>query len=58
MTALGAVNEGVYDHDIECWFTPEHIERMYLNNPLWATARAGAVRRPYELKRGRRGRVS
>jgi hypothetical protein len=35
--SLGAVNRNTYDHDLDTWFTPAQIERMYLNNPLWAT---------------------
>jgi hypothetical protein len=35
--ALGPVNSAKYDHEIERWFTPSQIERMYLNNPSWAT---------------------
>jgi hypothetical protein len=35
--ALGPVNTAEYDREIENWFTPEQIRRMYLNNPSWAT---------------------
>ena len=48
--ALGEVNQGVYDHDIEFWFTPEHITRMYVNNPLWATLEQELYGDLYELK--------
>jgi hypothetical protein len=48
--ALRGVNEGVYDHDIAFWFEPDHIERMYLNNPLWATLEQELYGDLYELK--------
>ncbi len=48
--SLGAVNQGGYDHDIELWFSPDHIERMYLNNPLWATLEQELYGDLYELK--------
>ena len=35
--ALGAVNMAEYDHQIGSWFTPEQVQRMYVNNPAWAT---------------------
>lgn len=37
VAALGPVNSAEYDRDLELWFTPEQIRRMYLNNPCWAT---------------------
>jgi hypothetical protein len=33
-----SVNALSYDHDVEHWFTPERIRRLYENNPLWAEA--------------------
>lgn len=35
--ALGPVNSASYDHELERWFTPDQIRRMYVNNPSWAT---------------------
>jgi hypothetical protein len=35
--ALGPVNSAEYDRELANWFTPEQVERMYLNNPSWAT---------------------
>jgi hypothetical protein len=37
VTALGPVNAAKYDHEIASWFTPEQVQRMYRNNPSWAT---------------------
>jgi hypothetical protein len=34
--ALPMVNSHDYDHELESWFTPEHIARMYERNPIWA----------------------
>ena len=34
---LGTVNMARYDHEIDNWFSPAQIRRMYLNNPSWAT---------------------
>lgn len=34
---LGPVNMASYDHEVDNWFSPEQIHRMYLNNPSWAT---------------------
>jgi len=31
------VNALDYDHDITHWFTPEQVQRLYRNNPLWAS---------------------
>ena len=33
---LAPVNALRYDHEIDHWFTPEQIDSMYRNNPLWA----------------------
>jgi|RhiMetdeSRZDD1v2_1073273.scaffolds.fasta_scaffold126183_4 hypothetical protein len=30
------VNTLEYDHDLEHWFTPEQVRRMYESNPVWA----------------------
>jgi hypothetical protein len=35
--ALGAVNMADYDHQVASWFTPAQVQRMYVNNPAWAT---------------------
>jgi hypothetical protein len=34
---LGAVNMAEYDREVPNWFSPAQVERMYLNNPSWAT---------------------
>jgi hypothetical protein len=33
----GMVNAHDYDHELNSWFTPEQIERMYECNPVWAS---------------------
>ena len=35
--ALGPVNSAEYDRELANWFTPEQVQRMYVNNPSWAT---------------------
>ena len=37
VVSLGDVNAGEYDRDVDNWFTPAQIRRLYLNNPSWAT---------------------
>jgi len=34
---LGPVNMASYDHEVDNWFSPEQVRRMYVNNPSWAT---------------------
>jgi hypothetical protein len=36
IAAFGPVNALDYDHEIDHWFTPEQIRRLYRNNPIWA----------------------
>lgn len=33
---IGAVNAVEYDHQVTHWFTPQHVQRMYEQNPRWA----------------------
>lgn len=35
--AAPLANVTAYDHDVSNWFSPEQIERMYKNNPVWAS---------------------
>jgi hypothetical protein len=37
ITTFDSVNTLDYDHDIGHWFTPEQVQRLYRNNPLWAS---------------------
>jgi hypothetical protein len=48
---LGPVNMAEYDHRIANWFTPAQIERLYLNNPTWATIEEELYGGPLELQR-------
>ncbi len=34
---LGSVNANDYDHELAHWFTPEQVQSLYRNNPLWAS---------------------
>ncbi len=34
--AVGRVNVAAYDHDLDQWFTPAQIRRLYERNPVWA----------------------
>ncbi len=38
----GRVNELRYDRELSSWFTPEDIERLYEQNPLWASIERAA----------------
>jgi hypothetical protein len=33
----GRVNERRYDRNVDAWFTPEDVQRLYEENPLWAS---------------------
>jgi hypothetical protein len=37
VAALGPVNVNPYDHELGSWFSAEQVERLYRNNPLWAS---------------------
>jgi hypothetical protein len=34
--AVGRVNEGAYDRELESWFTPGQVRRLYDRNPEWS----------------------
>lgn len=34
------INAKTYDHEVNHWFTPDQVSRMYQNNPLWASIEA------------------
>jgi hypothetical protein len=36
--AVGRVNVASYDRDLDHWFTPAQVRRLYERNPVWAAA--------------------
>jgi hypothetical protein len=37
IAGFARVNALEYDHEVANWFTPDHVRRLYENNPLWAS---------------------